>query len=248
MKEEIIPQTILHSDTDLLMLISWKNDDLQQATDAFKSFYQRYAPYLQTISMSVSKKHQPRYDIDLAEQVLWNTFSTVWEHPEYLLDEMEDKVDATDPSLALKAALGKIAKTELYNNILSAERMFGKGIKRMPYKSAEKHHLIPVTDPEIERDESNGSENNTKWTEQEVLEIHARAMSMLPQRDQDVLKTIMEFYQKGSQIPKEVTELLCQRWEILPDNLRQIKCRALKMLKENKTKLLEFSRAPLRKA
>jgi hypothetical protein len=242
MKEELIPQSIPLSDTDLLMLISWKEDNLQKATEAFNLLYNRYAPYLHPISINVCKTHQPHYVTNLADRVIWNTFAAIWEYPDEVIKEIDDAPATANTALTTKAVLGRLAKTELLNNILPQERRVDKGLKSINYTTAEKLVLLPDSDQEEPDVEQSASPEEQIRTTQETLELHSKAMTMLTAREQDIIKTMMISYKMGCQMPDAVNSMLCERYEILPDNLRQIKSRAMKKLKDNKEILLDYAR------
>lgn len=114
-----------------------------------------------------------------------------------MIDELDKKPDDSDYSLTMKTVLGKMAKAELYSNILHSERMLGKGGLRMNLNKAKKMNLLPVVHPDDEADKPSTPNGYSALTSLQKAEICRRALGMLSEREQDILKNMLDFLEKG---------------------------------------------------
>jgi hypothetical protein len=218
------------SDSDLLLLISWKEENYIKAEQAFNLFTRRYSPYLDSVAFRVCHYSQHYYSASLSRQVVWNTFYYVWENPEVVLEALDKKSDQFVDDTSVKAALGRIASKVFRNEILMAEKMFGKEGKAIPFDGKIENKL--GVDQEMMPEKVDDRPDDSDFEPGDELIIYEKAMSMLKPREQDIIKMYMQFSVKGQHVSDEVIKILCERWEILPANLKQIRKRALDKLKK----------------
>ena len=57
-----------------------------------------------------------------------------------------------------------------------------------------------------------------------------KALDCLSEKEGDIIIECTRYQQEGKDLPDEVIKDLCERWDILPGNLRVIKHRAFKKL------------------
>jgi len=226
------------SDSDLLLLISWKEENYIKAEQAFNLFTRRYSPYLDSVAFRVCQYSQHYYSASLSRQVVWNTFSYVWENPEVVVEALDSKSGEFDEELIVKAALGRIATKVFHEEILMAEQMFGKEGRAIRFNEY-LENTLGVNQEMMPEKVDDQPEDSVSEPGDELI-IYKKAMSMLKPREQDIIKMYMQFSKKGQHVSDGVIKILCERWQILPANLKQIKKRALDKLKKKKEELKPF--------
>jgi hypothetical protein len=221
------------SDAELLMLISWKDQKAESET-ALKEFYNRYGPSLKQVIESVCVKHIKRYGVNLPKMVLSNTIVTLAENPDSILQLIDETKDSYEISFVIKGGLYQIAENELRTNIISAEKRFSeKNIRMLDSIDESKNALLKKVFEDLEEaDLTEDEQQDDKMPDIEEINLIKTAMSMLDTRDSEILKTYLENDQFNKKMPRHVIKLLCNRWGTTPDNLRQIKSRLFKKIKD----------------
>lgn len=240
MKEETIrkadpPQP----DSDLLLFISWKEENYLNASQAFDLFAKRYSPYLAKISQSVCKESQKYFSSNLPDQVLNNTLFYVWENPEEVLTALDKNSGQFEDDLIVKAALGRIAKSVFFDEVLTAERMFGKEGRVVPIKKLKKGELVYHQEmmPEKVDDPPDASKADKEFEVGDEVILYQKAMSMLTTREQYILKITLGAGENELHKDSEISKMLSRQLNLLPDNIRQIRKRALDKLRKKKEEL-----------
>ncbi len=207
------------NDYELLLLMSWKDEDEDEAQVAFREFYRKHVSFLTKVCKRVCLSNQPRYGQELARDVLFNTFKKVFERAGVIVQKLDQYQDKGGKNFKekLQAYMCVIAQNELYD-FMRAEKA---------------HHLqIQYVDPDdfvLQLDRADELEEQEDEVEpmSEFAEKLYGALATLPERERDVLLTYMRYADSGKHLPDEEIEALCSRYGVLPNYLRLIKKRAM---------------------
>lgn len=221
------------SDAELLMLISWK-DQKAESEAAFEEFYKRYGPYLKLTIESVCHKHNKRYGKNLSKEVLSNTIIAIADNADSILTFIDESEDIHTNNLAIKASLYNIADHELRASIIAAEKKFRENHPRM-LDSVEISRNALLKKAMEEQDDVEEIENENVQDELppiEEMKVINTVLSTLDERDSEIFNTYLEFEVRNKKMPRQQIKLLCDRWGTTPDNLRQIKSRVIKKIRD----------------
>ena len=116
--------------------------------------------------------------------------------------------------LRMKAWLGKIAQREM----LLLLREFKDEKEKIDYHD----DLSFLEQPE---------EVSNSQTPEEIKLVE-KALKTLSDRDRHIVITYMMFEDGNKQLPKPEIERLAEIWDVLPDNMRQIKKRSMAKVKQ----------------
>lgn len=193
---------------NLLLNISDKENNEEEAIKAFGEIYREYSRYVYSIllgalsSMGMNEKN-------IIDVVLNNTFYIVYEKT--LLLSFSFPQNANNDN-CFKAWLAVIAKNEL------------KRVLKDYYNKTKPLGLVsneaPIESEDID-DEIFESTN---------LKMMNDALNTLSDRDKEILRTIYLYYEEGKNTPSEVLDLLCEMHQTTKDNIRQIKKRSEKKI------------------
>ncbi|MDG3008391.1 RNA polymerase sigma factor [Paludisphaera mucosa] len=197
------------SDDVLLARTSDKSDE-SSCRAAWGMFYGRHAEYLYGVCM-------PAYRTKLGEtgvgDLVAETFLKVYDKAAATYQPARDG-DADYRRQRVRAWLGTIAKN-LVRDIL-------RGRKRLPAS-----HL--------EHDEWRDVPEHDQSPQSTSTEEVSRAMEqVLSEREQDVLRVTFHWHdptKDRQKLPNEAVDELARLWNLKPDNIRQIRRRALQKLK-----------------
>ena len=196
---------------ELFLLMAMKEDNRQEAEEAFSKFYNLYKDYLYTVVKKVCKYWQ-MYGDDLIQDVHQNTFLAVYENAESFIQI--ENVPFERQERHLKAWLGTIAKNEMLQ------------LLRKQKEDKEKTTYLPdlsyFDDKEIE---------NVLLMSENMLLVE-KALNSLNERDRDILITYLMFEDGNKKLPSEEIQRLSDLWDVLPDNMRQIKKRSIEKVKK----------------
>lgn len=198
---------------DLFLRMSLKEENREEAEDAFSLFYETYKDFLYTLVRKVCSSWN-MYGDDLIFSVFQNTFLTVYMKAEKLL--WIDEVPLDKQEYKVKASLAIIAKNEMYQ-ILREEREDKENIVCLDDLSV--YSVSTETKVEGQQPSSN-------------LLLLEKALSSLSERDRHILMTYLMFEDGNKKLPREEIQKLGDLWEVHPDNLRQIKKRSLEKVKK----------------
>ncbi len=196
---------------DLFLSMAMKDDDRQEAERAFTKFYDCYKNYLFTVVRNVCKSWE-MYGEELVQAVHENTFLKVYEKADSFM--IIEDISFDHQELRMKAWLGKIA----YREMLSILQELKKDKEKVDY-----HEDLSF----LEQPEKSGDTQ----TSEDILLVE-KALNTLSERDRHILITYMMFEDGKKQLPKSEIERLSEIWNVLPDNMRQIKKRSLAKVKQ----------------
>ena len=198
------------SDVELLQRVSGRDDDAALARAAEAEFYARHARYL--YGVLVQRVRRPlamsgREVEDLVQETFFRAFARA---------STFTPGDAWDPESERRrsrAWLGRIAQ-RLLADWLSDVRE----VSASPY-------LDSLPEPEA----GPGSSRSPK------LQLMREALETLNERERDVLRVAALYFRPGEEhqrLPNEVSAELAKRWATTNENIRAIRSRAMKKLKE----------------
>jgi len=196
---------------DLFLSMAMKDDDRQEAERAFAKFYDCYKNYLFTVVKNACKSWE-KYGDELIQAVHENTFLKVYEKADSFM--IIEELPFERQELRMKGWLGKIAHREM----LLLLRDFKD--------EKEKHdYYDDLSFIELIQEEDNSQTN------EEILLVE-KALKTLSDRDRHILITYMMFEDGNKQLPKPEIQRLAEIWNVLPDNMRQIKKRSIAKVKQ----------------
>lgn len=197
------------SDDDLLSRISNKADE-SSCRAAWGAFYERHAEYLFGVCM---RAYRGRLGEDAVADLVEDTLLRVYERAAALY-RPADEGDADYRRCRVRAWLAQIAER-------LAQDIF-RGRKRLPATQLEQEEWQDV--PE-------GAECVHSAAAEELCRVMDE---VLDERERDVLRITYHWHDPDrdhQKLPDEAVEELARRWNLKPDNIRQIRRRALRKLK-----------------
>ncbi len=199
---------VSYSDEDLLVVISFREQNEVEAKEAFKVFYDRYYRFLFSLCYNVCKNIEPNGE-DLAKDVFVNTMMAVYKSSN-TYDSSKSKITTW---------LSRIAKREMLDllNILNEKRIGEK-------------QFIPLNKDLAISDKDTEESIEIETPQKKALD---EALQNLSDKERDVLLTYMMYQEGNKHLPDEVIKVLCDRYETSSINLRKIKQRALEKVKSH---------------
>lgn len=203
--------------TELLAYMAlYQDDEPQEAEEAFIEFYSRYSRFVTAVVVKNCPKGSAYYDESLIKGTVHNTFLKVYLRAETF--KTEGETDEVKLERRIKAWLSQIAKNEMMQLLKTT----------IPYLNNHKFtendtSTEPADLPSYLRDDEPTS------IERDLID---RALASLPERDRDVLLTYTRFQKGKKKLPTEELERLATLYDTTSENLRQIKSRAFKKVKD----------------
>jgi RNA polymerase sigma factor (sigma-70 family) len=198
------------SDAELLTRVSERALDAARARAAESEFYARHARYLYCVL--VQRLRRPlalagREIEDLIQETFFRAFARAgtFRAAQYLDEEAERR--------RTRAWLGRIAQ-----NLVADWLTDAREVSASPY-------LDTLAEPEAGPSSSRSPR----------LRLMREALDTLSERERDVLRVAALYFRPGEEhqrLPNEVSAELAKRWETTSENVRAIRSRATKKLKE----------------
>jgi RNA polymerase sigma factor (sigma-70 family) len=199
-----------HSDAELLECVAERATDVRAARAAEAEFYARHARYLYGVLMQRVRRPlalSGREVEDLVQETFFRAFARAATYR-----PAEDDVPDGHRRRS-RAWLGKIA-----------ERLLADWLADVREISAS-HYLETLPEPEPPPPSSRSPK----------LRLLREALDTLNERERDVLCVAALYYRPGEahqRLPNQVSAELARRWQTTPENVRAIRSRATKKLKE----------------
>jgi RNA polymerase sigma factor (sigma-70 family) len=207
----VIPVVVTHvSDVELLERVSRRAYDTRAARAAEAEFYARHARYL--YGVLVQRVRRPlalsgREVEDLVQETFFRAFARADSY------RGGDALDEDGERRRSRAWLGRIAQHLLADWLADARE-----ISASPY-------LDTLAAPEAGPPSSRSPK----------LRLMCEALETLSERERDVLRVAALYFRPGEEhqrLPNEVSAELARRWQTTNENIRAIRSRATKKLKE----------------
>ncbi len=196
---------------DLFLSMSLKEDNRQEAEKAFTIFYNLYKNYLYTVVRKACESW-PMYGEELIQTVHENTFLKVYEKAEDFLIIEDIPFDRQEKRM--KSWISKIARNEMFKLLRELKE------EKDNIEYHENLVLFENPDEEIEAQKS------------EDFILAEKALNSLSERDRHILVTYLMFEEDNKKLPSSEIKRLAEMWNVLPDNLRQIKKRSLEKVRK----------------
>ncbi|MDR0683011.1 MAG: sigma-70 family RNA polymerase sigma factor [Dysgonamonadaceae bacterium] len=191
-----------YSDEDLLIIISFQNENEKEAKEAFKIFYNRHKDFLWSLCYSICTKNKKISEgKELAKDIFNNTMMSVYKSS-HTYDSQKGKV---------RTWMSRIAKNEMCD-------LLKRETRHIPLNE----DICPVINVDVEE------EINIPSPEKKVLD---EALNKLSEKETDILLTYMQYSDGNKHLPDEVLNELRQRYNTTAESLRQIKKRSLDKVK-----------------
>lgn len=199
------------SDADLLAYMAMRAEDPATAREAWAEFYRRHAGYLQAIC---ERAYGAGLGGDLgAGDLVAETFRRAFDRAHQFAVRGAPSEDVLRRQV--RAWLGRIAQRLFQDAMRSRRRL------EQVHVEAEDWERIPFPAPGPAPDPGK-------------LALVRRALQQLSDREQCVLRVTFQWYQPGQphqRLPDDVIEDLAEALQTTPENLRQIRRRALERIR-----------------
>lgn len=199
------------SDADLMVYMAMKDEDPVAARDAWGEFYARHAGYLQAVCQCAYGDILGG-DTGVGDLVT-ETFRRAFERSHQFV--APDGVSPEHLRHLVRAWLGRIAQ-RLFQDVLRSRRRL-----EVVHVEAEAWEQVPAPEPE-------------PGPPAERVERVRQALSRLSEREQLVMRVTFQWYQPGQaqqRLPGAVVDDLAATLRTTPENLRQIRRRALEKIR-----------------
>jgi hypothetical protein len=199
---------------EILLKFSYREENEREAQEAFFIFYREYSKYLSKVVYEAKKTAIYFYN-DIVDIVVDNTFLKIYEKSlDFVINEEDSD---SDVDKKMKGYLAVIAKNEL------------RGLLNKKYCYQE-HSLIidddeSIFDPlEIEITEIGELSHNQKILQEELMTFS--------ERDRSILLSLYNCHEEGRNTPKETMAWLMKTHQTSDMNIRKIKSRCEKEIRE----------------
>jgi RNA polymerase sigma factor (sigma-70 family) len=199
------------NDAELLVFMSIRDEDPLAARDAWAEFYERHVEYLHGVCWHAYGDFlQGETSVgDLVAETFRRAFDRAGSF------SCEDATGPDETRRRVRAWLGRIAQ-RLFQDLLR-----GRGRVRVVHFEPEIWAQIPEPDPAMPADDP-------------AVERVREALDQLPERERLVLRVTFQWYRPGrrhQRLPNDVVEELATTLQTTPENLRQIRRRALERIR-----------------
>jgi RNA polymerase sigma factor (sigma-70 family) len=198
-----------YSDYDLLEIMTWKDDCLKEAQNAWRQFYERHYSFMLFVA---HKKLANFYEKESIVDVVTDLFIKIYEKAAQTF-KSEGETNKKNIRKHVRSWMSKILNNMLY------DLQQGKTFEEVE---------LP--------DEISESPKRTEMPSQVILNIKKFIEENLDDREKAILSLHFEFYDCTTpkrQIPTEALDKICHEYGIERANFRKIKSRAIKKIKEN---------------
>ena len=206
---EHVPDVADASDGDLLALISDK-ENAERARAAWGAFYSRHIKFLYALC---TRTYGKSLGHDGVENLVADTFLRVFTSGAATYRGVE-LGDAEAHRRQVQGWLNSIAQSLACDMLRGGRKRIGTQLEQEEWQHQSECLDLPVS--------------------KATLRTCELMKSSLTEREEDVLRTTFHWYdptKKHQRLPEPVLADLARRWNTTPDNVRQIRSRALKKLK-----------------
>ncbi len=202
---------------DLIVFMSMEKEDHEVANSAFSEFYSRHVRYIYFI---INKHYANRLnDPDLVNILVQDTFLKAFKHAASYRPISRDQKDKEEQYI--HAWLAQIAENLFFDTI---------NIKN---KSILSYHDEESLSEEYEKQFKYHSDNFFQsYPISEKTKIITEVLESLKERDRIIILTYFDYYEKDKYLPRDVMKELCETFNTTSDNVRLIKNRIIKEIKE----------------
>lgn len=208
---------------ELMLRMAMQDDDRPTAERAFSIIYERFEPYLRNKCYKLLFKIR-KYDETDLNLLVSNTLFLLFQHAGKLLHidaiNTENQKEAVLKTWLLTVASHEAEKMnkayEGYNATMSLKDDFSFYAESLQATYEEEE--IPSS---------------------EEMQIFTEVLNECSQREQEIILTYYDHLEERKHLPPEEIQLLCDKFQILPDNLNHIKFRTFKKIKQKSLERME---------
>lgn len=200
-------------DEDLLVYMSWRSDEPELAQAACGEFYERHKAYLFAV---ILRSHGKSLGREGVSDMTTETFMRVFERAETYKPSGSSDVDVQRRNVL--AWVGAIANNLCLDHFRHPDT-----------------RLVLVDEWADDTEPTHREEVEECFHLSDELRLIHEAMDTLTAREQEVLRVTMAYWKTdGSQqrLPNDVAEDLARSWETTSANIRKIRERAMKKVRE----------------
>lgn len=211
------------TDDDLVVYMTWKQDDPAVACEAWAEFYRRHVTYL--FGVCYKAFGNTLKSRDRITDLVTDVFKRVYEHADSF--KPSGLTDRDAMRKRVRAWLGTIAR-----------RVFLDGL---PPENA------PPAESQLEQDrwQNIAEPEGVNKPESKLIAVVKNAMQKcLTEREREVLRVTLHWYDPGSEhqrLPNDVAAELAKRLGTTPENLRKIRERSITKMEAEVVKVLGSS-------
>lgn len=201
------------SDDDLVVLMGWKVELPAEAKAAFEELYRRHMKFIyDRCSRAYASDIGEAGVEDLVQDTFWRAYEKA---------NTYDPKSNQEPEFARRSLRAWLFRF--------AHRLF------LDFRRKEKSRFRLITGEEERVNACEAREESLRPLSQDEKLVQQGMNKLLDDCERDILTTFASYYniEKNVQQPPEgLVDELCERWSLLPENVRQKRWRALKTLEE----------------
>lgn len=202
------------TDEDLLVFMTMREEDRGGAQEAFEEFYRRHVHYLHYICRTTYEGVVGKGDIiDLVQETFWRVYQKADTYKPLTSTHVE-------PSRRVRAWMGTIAA-----NILRSKLRRGHSAAQSIDDLDGKDQIVLSQPPPDCVDQAPGLR----------LKCLGEALETLSERERDILRMWGLHYKPGEKfqrLPDDVSQWLSATWKTTPENIRQVRKRAVDKIRQ----------------
>ncbi len=212
-QRELLMESRSDSDEDLLLYMSWQEDDSGGARAAFEEFHRRHVKYLFAVCLRAYGDDLGHDGVaDLVQETFWRVYKKA---------SLFNPLNLEDQDRARRRVRAWMAKI--------ANRLVLDGSRK------EARHVRLLTDDHGRIDQIEFKENSCRELSEEEQLVRRAMNEVLNERERAVVEAFASYYDPESdhqKPPKGLIDDLCRRIGTTSENVRQLRRRGLAKLEE----------------
>jgi DNA-directed RNA polymerase specialized sigma24 family protein len=224
---------------DLLLEISCQADDRETAVKAFNEIIKRFKDYLEYACRKYLFRSSG-YDETEVVVLMNNTFLRLYDKSEHLL-HIDSLKTENEKEAVVKQWLSTVASREAFRMKKAKEEYYDRTMLT-------DFNAYPKSKGDEEDDDDQDNEmlrkadpdNETESLTSDEMIIFTEVLNECTSREKEIILTYYEFLDGRKHLPPDEQIRLCSMFNILYDNLNQIKYRTFKKIKSESLRRMEM--------
>ncbi len=183
-----------------------------RAEKAFAEFYQRHSRYMYFVC---KRDYANTLGEDGAEDLVQDTFVRAYEKAHTFSDDGITEPDKL--TLRTHGWLRRIA-ANLFQDMLRRE----VSVPTEPLAPEHEENIVDAQQDDGEQEPEDSAQ----------MKLIKQALAQLSEREQDIMRTVYQWYEKDKKLPSHVIDDLTEKHKTTPENIRKILSRARKKIEE----------------
>ncbi len=183
-----------------------------RAEKAFAEFYQRHSRYMYFVC---KRDYANTLGEDGAEDLVQDTFVRAYEKAHTFSDDGITELDKL--TLRTHGWLRRIA-ANLFQDMLRRE----VSVPTEPLAPEHEENIVDAQQDDGEQEPEDSAQ----------MKLIKQALAQLSEREQDIMRTVYQWYEKDKKLPSHVIDDLTEKHKTTPENIRKILSRARKKIEE----------------